>query len=427
MERKTCPNCGAQIPSLAGYCPECGAELRERTYENPRRTEPVRDLEEDDFIPLEAEEDFDDPLAGAEPEEEVPVRAARSSGAQRRNLREEDEDLYRDRSGSGKLVPVFVILCGILLALIGVVASQFLKRSTRTVVNDPSPASPSQQELVQTTAETIDSTVAPVGTTVALETETMEETLESSMEESTEETSPAETTAEETTTEEETTTTEAPTQTTTADPLADAVPMYTTTYLNMRSSASTDSSVLTVIPELGEIHVIGRSGNWYEVEYNGQIGYVSSKYVADSRSEARSIQESREEESRKESKEAESRRQESIEESKKAESKKETTKASEETKKNRDATDDSYILRKSSKKYLTNDDIAGLSKSDLRLARNEIYARHGYIFSDSSLQEYFENKTWYTGTTRGSDFDESVLNKYEDANLKLIYDAEKSR
>ena len=196
----------------------------------------------------------------------------------------------------------------------------------------------------------------------------------------------------------------------------------------MRSSAGTDSSVLTVIPELGEIQVISRSGSGYLVEYDGQRGYVSSKYVADSRSEARDIQESREEESRKESKAAESRRQESIEESKKAESKKEATKEDKkETKKNKNASDDSYILRKSSKKYLTNDDIAGLSKSDLRLARNEIYARHGYIFSDSSLQEYFENKTWYTGTTRGSDFDESVLNKYEDANLKLIYDAEKGR
>ena len=36
------------------------------------------------------------------------------------------------------------------------------------------------------------------------------------------------------------------------------------------------------------------------------------------------------------------------------------------------------------------------------------------------LQDYFESKSWYKGTVKPSDFDESVLNKYEKANIDLI-------
>ena len=40
---------------------------------------------------------------------------------------------------------------------------------------------------------------------------------------------------------------------------------------------------------------------------------------------------------------------------------------------------------------------------------------------DSVLgQDYFESKSWYKGTVKPSDFDESVLNKYEKANIDLI-------
>ena len=45
----------------------------------------------------------------------------------------------------------------------------------------------------------------------------------------------------------------------------------------------------------------------------------------------------------------------------------------------------------------------GLSKADLRLARNEILARHGRIFNSDDLKTYFEGKSWYSGTVAPED------------------------
>ncbi|MBQ7976190.1 MAG: YARHG domain-containing protein [Clostridia bacterium] len=56
---------------------------------------------------------------------------------------------------------------------------------------------------------------------------------------------------------------------------------------------------------------------------------------------------------------------------------------------------DAYILPQSSEKILTEADLAGLTKTQLELARNEIFARHGRVFKRQELQRYFESKTWY--------------------------------
>lgn len=49
---------------------------------------------------------------------------------------------------------------------------------------------------------------------------------------------------------------------------------------------------------------------------------------------------------------------------------------------------------------LTYDDIKGLSNQELRIMRNEIYARHGYIFQDAMLRDHFLQKPWYTPQTK---------------------------
>ena len=54
-----------------------------------------------------------------------------------------------------------------------------------------------------------------------------------------------------------------------------------------------------------------------------------------------------------------------------------------------------YIIANSSQAELTEDDLQGLSAQELTYARNEIYARHGYIFNSSELNEYFNSKSWY--------------------------------
>lgn len=79
-----------------------------------------------------------------------------------------------------------------------------------------------------------------------------------------------------------------------------------------------------------------------------------------------------------------------------------------------------YVLPDSDSTYLTKSDLYGLTQEDCRLARNELYARHGRKFDDEGLQEYFNSKDWYQGYIEPSDFNDSVLNDYEIANRDLI-------
>ena len=79
-----------------------------------------------------------------------------------------------------------------------------------------------------------------------------------------------------------------------------------------------------------------------------------------------------------------------------------------------------YILPNSNSRYLAESDLNGLTKEQLRIARNEIYARHGRLFDSQDLQNYFNNQLWYNGRIKPADFNESVLNQYEKANIALI-------
>lgn len=106
------------------------------------------------------------------------------------------------------------------------------------------------------------------------------------------------------------------------------------------------------------------------------------------------------------------------------------TASTKQTKNNTQAADDQqdetenseYILPESDTRYVDQDEIDQLTKNEVRLAINEIYARHGRIFENSELREYFESKDWYDGTIEPEDFDEDVLNQYEKANVKLLAD-----
>ena len=62
------------------------------------------------------------------------------------------------------------------------------------------------------------------------------------------------------------------------------------------------------------------------------------------------------------------------------------------------------------------------------MARNEIYARHGRLFIDEELQNYFDSCSWYEGYIEPEDFDEkSELSKCERKNAKLILKYEKKK
>ncbi|OQY59274.1 MAG: hypothetical protein B6245_07570 [Desulfobacteraceae bacterium 4572_88] len=49
-----------------------------------------------------------------------------------------------------------------------------------------------------------------------------------------------------------------------------------------------------------------------------------------------------------------------------------------------------------SQRRLTENDMAGLSTKELRIMRNEIFARHGFVFNSSDMKAYFESQDWYT-------------------------------
>ena len=87
--------------------------------------------------------------------------------------------------------------------------------------------------------------------------------------------------------------------------------------------------------------------------------------------------------------------------------------------------DSEYLLADSDSRYLTEDDLAGFTAEQCRLARNEIYARHGRRFKDPALQRYFDSLSWYNGTIEPSDFNDNVFNSYERANCSLIIDYER--
>lgn len=80
----------------------------------------------------------------------------------------------------------------------------------------------------------------------------------------------------------------------------------------------------------------------------------------------------------------------------------------------------SYIIPYSSTRILTYDDIKYFNAEELKLARNEIYARHGRMFNDPNIRAYFEEQLWYVGTISADDFKESLLSDIEKKNVRFI-------
>lgn len=65
-------------------------------------------------------------------------------------------------------------------------------------------------------------------------------------------------------------------------------------------------------------------------------------------------------------------------------------------------------------------DLSILDSYGLKITRNEIFARHGRMFNDQELQEYFKRQQWYVPQIAANDFDTSCLNEVEKYNVNLI-------
>ena len=54
-----------------------------------------------------------------------------------------------------------------------------------------------------------------------------------------------------------------------------------------------------------------------------------------------------------------------------------------------------FVFADSAERLLSRGEVVRLSPVLLRIARNEIYARHGYVFKDPVLDKHFRKKNWY--------------------------------
>ena len=84
---------------------------------------------------------------------------------------------------------------------------------------------------------------------------------------------------------------------------------------------------------------------------------------------------------------------------------------------------ESRLREKLATELVTDETLGTLFAEDLRVLRNEVYARHGRIFKDAKLQTYFESQSWYKPNP---DFKDDQLGQIEVANLAKIKAAEET-
>jgi len=70
---------------------------------------------------------------------------------------------------------------------------------------------------------------------------------------------------------------------------------------------------------------------------------------------------------------------------------------------------------------VTVEQLSNLSRRDLRILRNTVYARHGRQFKSQLLQAYFDNMVWYE---RDPKFTDKRLTKVDVTNIRLIKSVE---
>lgn len=80
------------------------------------------------------------------------------------------------------------------------------------------------------------------------------------------------------------------------------------------------------------------------------------------------------------------------------------------------------IYPQASQRLLKDADVNNLTKWELEVMRNEIFARHGYCFKKRNLRETFEEQEWYVPNTTDV---KNILTDTERKNVSLIKKYEK--
>ena len=90
-----------------------------------------------------------------------------------------------------------------------------------------------------------------------------------------------------------------------------------------------------------------------------------------------------------------------------------------------------YLYGESASRLLTTADVSNFQaqypnsmfpgeRSITQMIINEMYARHGYIFKDQALTDYFAQKSWYTPRTADMEEIYPVMNAVEQANVTFL-------
>ena len=85
-----------------------------------------------------------------------------------------------------------------------------------------------------------------------------------------------------------------------------------------------------------------------------------------------------------------------------------------------DQNTEGYVFPDSDFRYLTDEDIKCLDEDTTRYAINEIYARHGYIFSKAKYKKYYSQFDWYEPTYKKQSTVEKKFNAYEKTNMENL-------
>jgi hypothetical protein len=76
-----------------------------------------------------------------------------------------------------------------------------------------------------------------------------------------------------------------------------------------------------------------------------------------------------------------------------------------------------------STRSLAGEDLQDLDCDELKIMRNEIYARHGYIFQTQDMISYFSRQSWYRGVSRNVS---AQITEREKSNLIVIQSYEEA-
>ena len=90
-----------------------------------------------------------------------------------------------------------------------------------------------------------------------------------------------------------------------------------------------------------------------------------------------------------------------------------------------------YLYAESASRLLSTADVSNFQarypnsmfpgeRSITQMIINEMYARHGYIFKDQALTDYFAQKSWYIPRTADMEEIYPVMNDVEQANVTLL-------